>query len=95
MVRYDSCKGAHQFDDGERKISNTKHGAHFDRNTLEISSTPDHTVPYGTVFFCGSLSQALRAKLRSLLSLRDISQQRALGSTMRKRPRTKDEDEKD
>jgi hypothetical protein len=33
-------------------------------------ATPDHTVPYGT-FFRGTLSQALRARLRSVLSLRD------------------------
>ena len=42
-------------------------------------ATPDHTVPYGTVLR-GTLSQALRARLRSVLSLRDaladISQQR-------------------
>ena len=39
---------------------------------------PDHTVPYGTALR-GTLFQALRARLRSVLSLRDtladISQQ--------------------
>ena len=47
------------------------------RNTSGISYA-DHTIPYGT-FFRGTLFQALRARLRSGLSLRDaladISQQ--------------------
>src|SRR5208283_1124693 len=55
-----------------------KHGAHFDEKYLWDQLRP--IIPYPTGrFFRGTLSQALRARLRSVLSLRDaladISQQ--------------------
>jgi hypothetical protein len=62
----------------EYLASAKKHGAHFRREIPLGLAAPDHTVPTGR-FFRGTLSQALRARLRSVLSLRDtladISQQ--------------------
>src|SRR5271165_1627255 len=55
-----------------------KHGAHFDEKYLWDQLRPIMPYPTGR-FFRGTLSQALRARLRSVLSLRDaladISQQ--------------------
>ena len=47
-----------------------KHGAHFDPKIPLGLAAPDHTVPYGTDLSM-AISQALRARLRSVLSLRD------------------------
>jgi hypothetical protein len=47
-----------------------KHPRTFRRETPLGLAAPDHTVPYGTGLR-GTLSQALRARLRSVLSLRD------------------------
>jgi hypothetical protein len=50
--------------------SDSKHGAHLDEKYLWDALRP--IIPYPTGrFFRGMLSQALRARLRSVLSLRD------------------------
>ena len=72
-VRTDSMIGVKKF-----RIRKLKHGAHVDEKYLWDSLRP--IIPYPTGrFFRGTLSQALRARLRSVLSLRDaladISQQ--------------------
>ena len=77
-VRCDSCRCAHRFDDWSDEISNRKTKTKTETETRrtcgrEIAlglAAPDHTVPYGTVLWRDA-SQALRARLRSVLSLRD------------------------
>ena len=74
-VRTDSMIGVTKFRIRKLKL---KHGAHVDEKYLWDSLRP--IIPYPTGrFFRGTLSQALRARLRSVLSLRDaladISQQ--------------------
>jgi hypothetical protein len=86
-VRSDSCRCAHRFEIGVTKfrigILKPKHGAHLDEKHLWDSLRPITPYPTGR-FFRGTLSQALRARLRSMLSLRDT----ALSAEMAK-PRSK------
>ena len=84
-VRTDSVIGVTEFRIVKLKIfmlyefsPTIQHGTHFDEKYLWDQLRPIILYPTGR-FFRGTLSQALRARLRSVLSLRDaladISQQ--------------------
>ena len=75
-VRSDSCRCAHRLDDHRTRTFQQEYlgfkntAAHFDEKYLWDSLRPIIPCPTGRIFR-GTLSQALRARLRSVLSLRD------------------------
>src|ERR1700719_2613799 len=70
-VRTDSMIGETKFRIRKLKL---KHGAHLDEKYLWDALRPIIPSPTGR-FFLGTLSQALRARLRSVLSLQDATEE--------------------